>query len=210
MDKTIAKTLTEKEKLEKEFTFSPRFLNIMMILSFIKWAAIFGILAAVFYLAGHFQEYAPPVELPLLGFNPDAGFSLGALFASIWPYPIIILVVFVLPIIFLYYQFYLRVANRYALTDQRIIFKRGWLSTEAESIHYDRITDVLVTQSIWDKLFFSDGKIFINTAGGEDYEAKLMNIDNPYGLKKEIYSLKEAYLAKRVNGDLAPLGKSDT
>lgn len=184
MDKTIAKILTNKEKLSQEITFSSRFLNIMMILSLIKWTMIFAVISTIFFLVGHFKEYAPPVEMPFMGIGNLSSVA-GDFFTRIWSLPIAILVVLVLPLVFLYYQFYLRVANRYVLTDQRLIFKRGWLSTEIESIHYDRITDVLVTQSLWDRLFFNSGKIFINTAGGEDYEATMLNINNPYGLKKK-------------------------
>lgn len=208
MDKTIAKILTNKEKLSQEITFSSRFLNIMMILSLIKWTMIFAVISTIFFLVGHFKEYAPPVEMPFMGIGNLSSVA-GDFFTRIWSLPIAILVVLVLPLVFLYYQFYLRVANRYVLTDQRLIFKRGWLSTEIESIHYDRITDVLVTQSLWDRLFFNSGKIFINTAGGEDYEATMLNINNPYGLKKEIYALKENYISARSSGDLAPLGRNN-
>ena len=223
MDGTIAKTLTEKEKVVRELTLSSRFINIMMALSIIKWVCIFAILSFFFYIAGNLEQYNLPIDIPFLAseeapLDSDADLEKDIegstftdnIFGQAWTYPIIVLLLVILPIVFLYYQFYLRIANRYALTSSRIIFKRGWLSTQAESIHYDRITDVLVTQSIWDRFIFGSGKIFINTAGGEDYEARLLNVADPYGLKREIYSLKEAYLSKHSSSELGPLGKQGT
>ncbi len=212
MDRTIAKTLTKDEKVIKEFTFSSKFINIFMALSLIKWLLIFGVLSAVLFFAIEFNEFAPPIDLPMIDMDKlnnsseeslkeslaGKNFIEGSI-AKAWAYPIAIFIFIAFPIVIFYYQYYLRIANRYVLTESRIMFKRGWLSTEVESIHYDRITDVLVTQSIWDKFIFGVGKLFINTAGGEDYEAKMVNIRDPHEMKKKIYSLKNKNLERNNN-----------
>jgi len=198
MDRLVKKTLIKNEKVEADFTYFSRFLNILMILSLIKWIFLLGAISALLFflkkgeylnsfLNLSFIEQAPHnIETTL-----NNNLSLETIFSQLWILPLIILLFLIVPIVIFYYQFYLRVANRYVLTNNRIIFKRGWLSTEVESIHYNRITDVLVEQSIWDKFIFGIGHININTAGSENYEGRISNVKNPHNLKKKIYKLKQ-------------------
>lgn len=211
MDGTIAKTLAKNEKVDQKLTFSGRFINIMMTLSIIKWVLVFGLISAIVFAAVEWSEFAPPIDLSIIGVDQlesvpeksleeslSEGFTTENIVSQAWTYPLILLIVLILPIVILYYQYYLRIANRYILTENRIIFKRGWLSTEVESIHYDHITDVLVKQSIWERFIFGTGKVFINTAGGEDYEAEMLHIKKPHHIKKRIYDLKNEYTGRRA------------
>jgi uncharacterized membrane protein YdbT with pleckstrin-like domain len=82
--------------------------------------------------------------------------------------------------------FYLKVANAYALTNRRVIIKRGWLSTHTISIEYDRITDVSIKQPFFERLLYKTGTLYVNTAGTEVHEVLLTHIARPYELKKRL------------------------
>ena len=89
-----------------------------------------------------------------------------------------------------YYKFYLKVANAYALTNQRVIIHRGWLSTKLISIDYQKITDVTVDEPIWDRLVTQSGHLKINTAGTNLPEVVLTHLDRPYEVKKKLDQLR--------------------
>jgi uncharacterized membrane protein YdbT with pleckstrin-like domain len=82
--------------------------------------------------------------------------------------------------------FYLKAANAYALTNRRMIIKRGWLSTHTISIEYDRITDVSIKQPFFERLLYKTGTLYVNTAGTEVHEVLLTHIERPYELKKRL------------------------
>ena len=83
-----------------------------------------------------------------------------------------------------YYGFYLKVANAYALTNKRILIHKGWLSTRAISIDYNKITDIIVVEPFFSRIFYKSGHLAINTAGTGLHEIILKNISTPYETKK--------------------------
>ncbi|MBD3248041.1 PH domain-containing protein [Candidatus Falkowbacteria bacterium] len=206
MDKTVAKTITKDEKVIKKTTFSIRYINIMMILSIIKWLFVFGIISLFLFISLNWARDSQLLDLSSFSKmfdeqirNIDLNEKLAQAdtfeetIENIWVLPIALFVFIVLPLLLFYYQYYLRTANYYVVTDKRMIFKRGWLSTEVESIHYERVTDILVKQSFLDKIIFATGNIFISTAGSEGYQAELLHIRNPHKFKKMIYDLKSEF-----------------
>ena len=88
--------------------------------------------------------------------------------------------------IYFYYVFYLKVANVYAFTNKRVLIHRGWLSTQTNSISYDKITDIIVRENFVDKVLTKTGSIALNTAGTSHYEGSLRFIENPYQVKKKL------------------------
>lgn len=91
----------------------------------------------------------------------------------------------------LFWGWYLRRSNNYALTNKRILILKGWLSTHLISIEYDMITDIRVFQPFFEKMIFNTGKIVINTAGTDRPEIILTKIENPYQVKQKLYTLSE-------------------
>lgn len=74
-------------------------------------------------------------------------------------------------------------ANRYILTTRRVIIKRGLISVKLISALYDKITHIEVDQGIMDRLIMKHGNIIVNTAGGNNDEIKISNIDEPIKFK---------------------------
>jgi len=102
--------------------------------------------------------------------------------------------VVVITISILYYWFYLKIANAYAFTNKRILIFRGWLSTELISIDYDKITDIIVEEPFFPKVFTQTGHLIIKTAGAGFLEfkksQKLAHIEKPYEVKKKLDELR--------------------
>jgi len=88
--------------------------------------------------------------------------------------------------VYFYYGFYLKVANVYAFTNKRVLIHRGWLSTQTNSIAYDKITDIVVSENFVDRVLTKTGGIALNTAGTSHYEGSLRFIENPYQIKKKL------------------------
>lgn len=74
-------------------------------------------------------------------------------------------------------------SNRYLLTTRRVIIKKGLLSVKLTAALYDKITNLVVEQSIIDRLFMHHGTIVVNTAGVNKGEITLKYVDYPLELK---------------------------
>ncbi|MDD4607215.1 MAG: PH domain-containing protein [Patescibacteria group bacterium] len=90
-----------------------------------------------------------------------------------------------------YFNWYLKVANVYAFTDQRVLIHQGWLSTQLKSVDYNKITDIQVKEPIFDKLVSGTGHLIINTAGGDEKEIVLLHISQPYEKKKKLDEIRQ-------------------
>jgi uncharacterized membrane protein YdbT with pleckstrin-like domain len=100
----------------------------------------------------------------------------------------------VIPIFFgFFWAWYLGRSNNYAFTNRRILVLKGWLSTNLTSIDYDKITDVRVEQSFFDKAIFKTGNLIINTAGTPFPEIILTFIENPYEIKQKLDEIREKF-----------------
>jgi membrane protein YdbS with pleckstrin-like domain len=81
-------------------------------------------------------------------------------------YALLVSLAIFLPALF-YYGFYLRVARAYALTNERVLVRKGWLSTNTVRVDYHKITDVAVSEDCFERLFATNtGTLSVNTAGG--------------------------------------------
>lgn len=90
-----------------------------------------------------------------------------------------------------YFAYYLRVANVYAFTNKRVLIHKGWLSTNAISIDYSKITDVRVREPFIDKILTKTGDIAINTAGTGYTEVVLQHVEKPYEIKKILDEMRD-------------------
>ena len=76
------------------------------------------------------------------------------------------------------------------LTNKRILIHKGWLSTQAISVDYNKITDIIVVEPFFSRIFYKSGHLAINTAGTGLHEIVLRNIPTPYETKKIISGIK--------------------
>ncbi|MBU1000315.1 PH domain-containing protein [Patescibacteria group bacterium] len=74
-------------------------------------------------------------------------------------------------------------ATRYLLTTRRIIIKKGLFSVKLIAALFDKITNLVVDQSIIDRLLLHHGTIVVNTAGVSKGEIVLKYVDYPLELK---------------------------
>lgn len=91
---------------------------------------------------------------------------------------------------FFYFGFYLKAANAYAFTNKRVLVHTGWLSTQAISIEYEKITDVTVQEPLIERLIAQTGNLSINTAGTASKEVVLKHIATPYEVRKKLERIR--------------------
>lgn len=78
-----------------------------------------------------------------------------------------------------------RVSTQYTVTDRRIIIRRGILSRKERAAHIDRVQNVNLAQSFFDRLF-GVGTLDFDTAGTEDSDFKFLGIAGPDKLRTRI------------------------
>jgi hypothetical protein len=83
-----------------------------------------------------------------------------------------------------------RKTNEYCVTNKRIIYKFGFLTTDTNEISLDRIEGVKVQQSVTDKIV-GRGDVLINGVGNEHVEMK--KISDPTALRKAILEAINRY-----------------
>jgi len=83
-----------------------------------------------------------------------------------------------------------RQTNEYCVTNKRIIFKFGFLTTDTNEINLDRIEGVKVQQTVTDKIV-GRGDVLINGVGSEFVEMK--KISDPTALRKSILEAVNRY-----------------
>ena len=198
----VKKVLGKNESIRKKFSLSKQYLKIKLIMSLVTSAVVWAILAFVLHFSQNtWQQFLPlGINTGYTDFSSINYDNLNALssspnfdFGPLWWLMIGVFLVIIVPILFFYHLFYLKISNEYIFTNQRIIVKRGWIGTKTISIHYNRITDVSITQSLIDRLL-GIGALAISTAGQEGYHIILSHIAKPHQLKKELFDLKEHYL----------------
>lgn len=89
-----------------------------------------------------------------------------------------------------YYAFYLKVANAYAFSDDRVLIHKGWLSTKLISTEYQKITNVTVHDPFISRIITKTGTLVIDTAGTSGKEITLTRIERPYEVKKKLDELR--------------------
>lgn len=98
--------------------------------------------------------------------------------------------ILLLLLVFFYFGFYLPRANLYIFTNKRVIIHKGWLSLETSSIDYDKITDIKIRQSAFQRLVLKTGHVTISTAGYLDQDFSMRHIDSPYQVKKTLDEIR--------------------
>ena len=77
----------------------------------------------------------------------------------------------------------------YIITNHRVLISKGIFTEKFTSVTYDKITDLSLEQTFWDKVL-NIGKLNIDTAGGDTIEEVLDKISRPISVKKKIIDLQ--------------------
>jgi uncharacterized membrane protein YdbT with pleckstrin-like domain len=80
---------------------------------------------------------------------------------------------------------FIRWTTEIAVTDKRIIFKRGFINRHTAEMNVDKVTTVDVNQSILGRIF-DYGWVHIHAAGGVGAMERLDLVANPVGLRNAI------------------------
>lgn len=160
------KILTSQEKIEFEFKLGKNYLD-MVRLFFIFNAFLSLIIFSIFCFKT--KNFVGNIFSYILFFVGNFSFFLS----------------FFVP-------WYLKKSNNFALTNQRILILRGWLSNQLISVDYDKITDIKVEQNFFEKIFLNTGSVIINTAGSPFPEIVLVNVENPFEIKRKIEEIKKS------------------
>ena len=90
--------------------------------------------------------------------------------------------------IFLFISMYLeRWTTERALTNRRLILKRGFIRRKTEEISFNRVEEVNLSQSILQRILGSGDIKVTGTGAGE---IMLKNIDNPLDVQKRVNELR--------------------
>jgi uncharacterized membrane protein YdbT with pleckstrin-like domain len=90
--------------------------------------------------------------------------------------------------VFLFISMYLeKWTTERALTNRRLILKRGFIRRKTEEISFNRVEEVNLSQSILQRILGSGDIKVTGTGAGE---IMLKNIDNPLGVQKRVNELR--------------------
>jgi uncharacterized membrane protein YdbT with pleckstrin-like domain len=79
-----------------------------------------------------------------------------------------------------------RYFTQYLITNRRITIRRGVLSKTEQTAHIDRLQNVTIQQTLFDRLF-RVGMVDFDTAGGDsDANLRFWGINDPHGLRDRI------------------------
>lgn len=165
--KVLEKILNSGEEIKYQFSFGERYLKIM------KIATI---------TIGSFILLAIGVAIFLI-FNISKIIIL-----AIIAIPLTLLILYSL----IYFDWYLKRANIYVITNKRILIHKGWLSTRLISADFNQITDIKVVQPFLDRLIYKAGVLKINTAGMEAHPIILFHIEDPYKIKRKLNEIRDS------------------
>ncbi len=169
--------LAESEEIQKNFSVS----NIYILLNLAFHLAIAFLIS--FYLPSDIY-YFNKILVKYLGL--DISFETTNSIVNI----INLLLFAYLAFVFISF-IYLRLSNNYYLTDKRLIIREGLFSIEIKTIEYDKITDMETSQTFLERMVSMSGDLFVSTAGANELDANLYNIDSPTELKASINTLRD-------------------
>ena len=75
----------------------------------------------------------------------------------------------------------------------KISLRSGLINIDTASLYYNTITDIKISQNLWERLF-RFGKLYVNTPGRSEYEIMHEKTPNPHAVRIFVEKLKNAYL----------------
>lgn len=165
--KILEKILSPGEEIKYQFSFGERYLKIMKIATITIGSFVLLAIGVAIFLIFNISEIIILVIIAI---------------------PLVLLILYSL----LYFDWYLKRANIYIITNKRILIHKGWLSTRLISADFRQITDIKVFQPFLDKLIYKTGVLKINTAGMEAHPIILFHIEGPYKIKRKLNEIRDS------------------
>lgn len=99
--------------------------------------------------------------------------------------------------------------TRYYVTTERIKTTQGLFSRVERDADLDKITDTLVKQNFWGRIF-NYGDLYFSTAGSQGYEIVFYSVSNPNGIKNRIREVRKGFGGSKksesdVSGSRSPV-----
>lgn len=88
------------------------------------------------------------------------------------------------------------IQRHYWITNKRIVYKKGFIGYSIASIPYERVSDVIVSRSLLERIC-GFGSVLVQSLAGQistarmGSEAALQGLNNPEEIQQEIFSLME-------------------
>lgn len=164
---TVPIVLRPNERIVSTFSIGPRYF----------WTLIGIAVVLVFAIPIIFRWFGGLAEIDVSGL----------------PTALVSLISFLIGLGIVIYTFYYRAARSYVLTNQRIFQTVGWLSKHSINAEYDDITDIAVTQDVFERFFLGVGTVAINTAGGDTHELRFERVYDPHGVGNKIREMCELH-----------------
>lgn len=82
-----------------------------------------------------------------------------------------------------------RSVNAIHIDSKKITLCTGLFSAHTTTVYYQEITDIKISQNVWERLI-DTGTIYVNTPGHGEYELMEKKLPNPHRLRNFIEDLK--------------------
>ncbi len=86
-----------------------------------------------------------------------------------------------------------RIINALVIDDAKVTLSTGFLTTHTTAVYYSEITDIKISQTIWERIL-DYGKIYINTPGHGEYELVERNIPSPHDVRDFIEQMRHTHI----------------
>lgn len=89
-----------------------------------------------------------------------------------------------------------RFVNTLTVDRNKLVLSSGLLSVHTTTVYYDNITDIKISQNVWERLL-RYGKVFVNTPGHGEYEIFIAHMPSPHQLRDFMERLEHAHALSR-------------
>jgi uncharacterized membrane protein YdbT with pleckstrin-like domain len=117
-----------------------------------------------------------------------------------WPIWLAVVITLVLLALVLLVGWFRRYFTQYTVTTKRLTIREGILSKREHTAHVDRIQNITITQSPFDRIF-KVGLVAFDTAGEEgSAQLSFWGVDHPQDLRDRIAHANESVVAPAQGG----------
>jgi uncharacterized membrane protein YdbT with pleckstrin-like domain len=106
--------------------------------------------------------------------------------------------VFVVALGMLLPPFFMGFFVHYAITDVRVVSRRGIFHKYYVTADLHAVTDVTIFEPFLERLFTNSGIVGVNTAGSDSIEVVFQHVSKPYEIRQDIY--KHLQRVRLANG----------
>ena len=125
--------------------------------------------------------------------------TMSSIIAKSTFFSIFFILMILIPLITLFFSYMNLRAREYRFFKDRIEFYEGFLNISRRVVRYDRVTDVGLRKSVWERIW-STGSVFVNTAGSPYREVHVSYIRNPEEALDAVQKLVKRYSGNSGDG----------